>query len=71
MRGEGAGLRVEELGLLRWLRQYVRLRWLAVGAVLIGLLVARFVLGVGVPLFPLLSVTAVIAVYNVFFSAWQ
>jgi signal transduction histidine kinase len=62
---------VEELGLLHWLRQYIQLRWLAVGAVLLGMLAARFVLGVGVPLFPLLSVTAVIAVYNVLFNIWQ
>jgi signal transduction histidine kinase len=62
---------VEELGLLHWLRQYIQLRWLAVGAVLLGMLAARFVLGVGVPLFPVLSITAAIAFYNVLFSIWQ
>jgi len=71
MEGEGVGLPVEELGLLRWLRQYVRLRWLTIGTVLLGMLVARFVLGVGVSLFPVLSITAVIAFYDVLFSIWQ
>jgi len=71
MKGEGARLPVEELGWLRWLRQYVRLRWLVIGAVLLGILVARFVLGVGVPLFPVLGVTAAITFYNVLFSIWQ
>ncbi len=60
-----------QFALWRWLRQYVRLRWLAVGAVLVGTLVARFVLDVGVPLLPLMSVTAVIALYNVVFGIWQ
>jgi signal transduction histidine kinase len=60
-----------QIALLRWLRQYVRLRWLAVGAILVGTLVARLVLGVTVPLFPLLTITAVIALYNVVFSIWQ
>ncbi len=60
-----------QFALLHWLGQYVRMRWLAVGAVLIGTLAARFVLGVGVPLFPLLTITAVIAFYNVLFSLWQ
>jgi signal transduction histidine kinase len=68
---EGAGLVIEQPGLLRWLRQYVRLRWLAVGAVLIGTLVARVVLVVGVPLFPILITTASIAIYNVLFSIWE
>jgi signal transduction histidine kinase len=57
--------------LWRWLRQYVRLRWLAAGAILVGALAARFVLGVGVPLLPLVSITAVIALYNVVFGIWQ
>ncbi len=71
MGDEGAGLLGEELGLLRWLRQYVQLRWLAVSAVLLGTLVARFVLSLGVPLFPVFSITAAIALYNVLFSIWQ
>jgi signal transduction histidine kinase len=71
MERESAGLPVEQPGLLRWLRQYVQLRWLAVGAVLIGTLVARFVLAVGVPLFPLLIIAMSIAVYNIVFSIWQ
>jgi len=71
MRGEDAGLSFEEIGLLRWLRWYVRLRWLAVGAVLLGTLVARFVLVIGVPLLPLLVITAAIAFYNGLFSIWQ
>jgi len=71
MEGVGAGLLVEELGLLRWLRQYVRLRWLAVVVVLLGTLVARFALGVGVPLLPVMSVTAAIACYNAIFTIWQ
>jgi hypothetical protein len=57
--------------LLHWLWQYVRLRWLAVGAVLVGTLVARFGLDIGVPLFPLLTITAIIALYNALFSLWQ
>ena len=71
MGGELTGLLVEELGLLRWLRQYVRLRWLTIGTVLLGMLAARFVLGVGVPLFPVLGVAAAIAFYDVLFSIWQ
>jgi signal transduction histidine kinase len=71
MESKGAGLPVAELGLLRWLRQYVRLRWLAIGAVLIGVLVARFVLGVGVPLSPVLGITVTIVLYNVLFAVWQ
>lgn len=71
MEGKGAGLPVAELGLLRWLRQYVQLRWLAVGTVLLGTLVARFALGIGVPLFPVLSIALVIAFYNVLFTLWQ
>ena len=65
------GLLVEELGLCRWLRQYIRLRWLAIGAVLLATLVARVVLGVGVPLLPVPGVTTVVACYNVLFSVWQ
>ncbi|MFQ6099622.1 MAG: ATP-binding protein [Anaerolineae bacterium] len=71
MADEGTGLPVEELGLLHWLRQYVQLRWLAVTAVLVGVSVARFALGVGVPLLPVLSITIAIAFYNVLFSIWQ
>jgi signal transduction histidine kinase len=71
MEGKGAGVPFAELGLLRWLRQYVQLRWLAVGAVLLGTLVARFALGIGVPLFPVLSIALVIAFYNVLFTIWQ
>ena len=71
MDDEGVGLPVETQVLWRWLRQYVRLRWLAIGAILCGMLVARFVLGVGLPLFPVLIVTAAIASYNVFLSIWQ
>ncbi|MDY7079684.1 MAG: ATP-binding protein [Chloroflexota bacterium] len=71
MGDENAGLAIKELGLLRWLRRYVRLRWLAVGAVLVGMLAARFVLEVDVPLIPLLGLTTVIAFYNALFSVWQ
>jgi len=49
-------------------RQYVRLRWLVTGGILLGTLVARTFLGIGVPLLPVLSVTAAIAFYNVLFS---
>ncbi len=65
-------LTVEAVGLCHWSlcfqRQYVRLRWLTVGAVLLGTLVARTWLGIGVPLFPVLSVITAIAFYNVLFS---
>jgi signal transduction histidine kinase len=71
MRSNGAVLPVEGLGLLRWLRQYIRLRWLVICAVLLGILIGRSVLGVGIPLAPLLIVAAVIACYNVLFSIWQ
>ncbi|RLC64343.1 MAG: hypothetical protein DRI48_07705, partial [Chloroflexi bacterium] len=64
---EGTRLPIEEQGLLRWLRRYVQLRWLAVGAVLIGVSAARFVLSVGVPLVPVVSVAAAIAFYNFLF----
>jgi signal transduction histidine kinase len=49
-------------------RQYVRLRWLITGGILLGTLVVRTLLGIGVPLLPVLSVTAAIAFYNVLFS---
>jgi signal transduction histidine kinase len=66
-------LAVAAVGLCHWSlcfqRQYVRLRWLTVGAILLGTLVARTWLGIGVPLFPVLSVTTAIAFYNVLFSA--
>ena len=71
MGDECTGSLVEELGLCRWLRQYIRLRWLAIGAVLLATLVACVVLDVGMPLFPVLGVTAAIACYNVLFSVWQ
>ncbi|GAG38173.1 unnamed protein product, partial [marine sediment metagenome] len=71
MNNEQFAIRNSQFALLRWLRQYVRLRWLAIGAVLLGMLATRFVLSLGVPLFPVLSVTAVIAFYNVLFSIWQ
>lgn len=71
MGSEGTRLPIEEEGLLRWLRRYVQLRWLAVGAVLIGVSAARFVLSVGVPLVPVVSVAAAIAFYNFLFSVWQ
>jgi len=71
MDGEGVGLPVETQALWRWLRQYVRLRWLAIGAILFGALAARFVLGIGVSLFPMLIVTAAIASTNVLLSIWQ
>jgi len=72
MRNENAELPVEELGLLlRWVQQQIRLRWLAVGAVLVGILVARFALKVDVPLPQLMSITAIIALYNVVFGVWN
>lgn len=71
MSGKDTGLPVEEIGLLHWLRLYVRLRWLAIGTALIGMLVARGILGIGVPVFPVLSVIAAVALYNVLFSIWQ
>ena len=49
-------------------RQYVWLRWLVTGGILLGTLVARTLLGIRVPLLPVLSVTAAIAFYNVLFS---
>jgi hypothetical protein len=42
-------------------RQYVRLRWLITGGILLGTLVARTLLGIGVPLLPVLSITVAIA----------
>jgi signal transduction histidine kinase len=71
MESKDVELSVDELGLLHWLQRYVRLRWLAVGAVLAGMLLGRFVLGIGMLLVPLLSVTAAIAFYNALFTVWQ
>jgi signal transduction histidine kinase len=72
MKGESTGLPAEELGLLlRWVQQQVQLRWLAAGAVLVGTLVAYFVLDISLPLFPVLCVTALIAFYNALFYFWQ
>lgn len=71
MDDECAGLLVEELGLCRWLCLYIRLRWLAISAALFTTLMARAVLGIGVPMFPVLGVIAVIASYNSLFGIWQ
>jgi signal transduction histidine kinase len=71
MGSDGIRLPAQELDLSRWLWQYIRLRWLAIGAVVLGTLVARFLLDVGVPLFPVLCVTGAIAFYNVLFSIYQ
>jgi signal transduction histidine kinase len=71
MDDKGTGLLFEELGLCCWLRRYIRSRWLAVGAVLLGTLLARVVLDIGVLLLPVLGITAAIAFYNVLFGFWQ
>jgi len=72
MKDESVGLPVEELGLLlRWVQQQIRLRWLAMGAVLVGTLVAYFVLDIGLPLFPVLGIIAAVTFYNALFNIWQ
>jgi signal transduction histidine kinase len=62
---------VEGGWLSRWLRQYIRLRWMAVAAVVAGLLVARYVLNLDLPLFPSLVIVAVIVFCNTIFALWQ
>ena len=71
MGAKNEALPVEELGLLRWLRRYVWLRWLSVGALLLGVMAARFVLGLRLPLFPVLGVAAAVALYSVLFESWR
>lgn len=62
---------VEEQEPARWLRRYTRLRWLAVAAALVGLLVARVALHIGVPLPPALGVIVAVALYNTAFALRQ
>lgn len=71
MGDEVASLPVEAGGLLRWLRRYILFRWMAVGAALLGVLIARFGLSIDVPLLPVLGIIAVIALYNALLTVWQ
>lgn len=60
-----------EWRLSRWLRQYIRLRWLAVVVAIAGVLLARGVLTLALPVLPSLVIVAVIALYNLLFRLWQ
>lgn len=51
------------------MRQLVQLRWIAVAGQLLAILVAHFVLAVPLPLVPMLSVVALLAVANIVFMA--
>lgn len=70
MSGEN-GASIEERELARWLWRYTRLRWLAIGAVLLGLPVARLVLGAATPWLPVLITTVAAACYNLAFTLGQ
>ena len=50
------------------MRQLVQLRWLAVAGQLVAILSAQFLLGVSLPLAPMLATVALLASANLFFS---
>jgi len=60
----------EEVELPRRLRQYINLRWLAIGAILLIVFLAQMAFGVRFALRPVLGVTAGIVLYNLAFSLW-
>jgi len=60
----------EEGELPRRLRQYINLRWLAVGAILLIVLLAQTTFGIRFALGPVLGVTVGIVLYNLAFSLW-
>jgi len=60
----------EEVELPRRLRQYINLRWLAVGAILLIVFLAQMAFGVRFALRPVLGVTVGIVLYNLAFSLW-
>jgi len=49
------------------MRQLIQLRWLAVGGQLIAILVAHFVLGVELPLVPMIAIVVLLAFANLLF----
>lgn len=60
----------EEVELPRRLRQYINLRWLAVGAILLIVLLAQAIFRIRFALRPVLGVTVGIVLYNLAFSLW-
>jgi two-component system sensor histidine kinase RegB len=50
------------------MRQLIQLRWIAVAGQLLAILVAHFALGMALPLAPMLTVVAVLALANVLFA---
>ncbi len=62
---------VEEQELVRRLRQFIVLRWLAAVGIAATALIAQRVFGIRFPIGPVLGVSAGIAVYNVLFLAWD
>jgi signal transduction histidine kinase len=61
----------EEVELQRRLRQYVRLRWLAIVAIVAIVVLTRGGLGIGYPLGPVLGTVGVLIAYNLAFFLWS
>ncbi len=60
----------EEVELARQLRQYINLRWLAIGAIAASVILTRGILGIGYPLGPVRGVMGVLVAYNLVFFRW-
>ncbi len=61
---------LEEIELLRRLRQYITLRWLAIAAIVAIVIFTRVVLEIGYPLGPVLGTIGVLGAYNLIFFWW-
>jgi signal transduction histidine kinase len=61
---------LEEVELPRRLRQYINLRWLAIGAILLIVVLAQALFGIRFALGPVFGTTVGIALYNLTFLLW-
>ena len=60
----------EEVELPRRLRQYINLRWLAIVAIAVIVVLTRGVMGIGFPLGPVLGTVGILFAYNLIFFWW-